>query len=498
MSRPRNATENRLLAEEKAHASGISSLTVSSDGRKALTSSDDGSIRLWDVSGLKDSAAGGGAITSLASTSSVSSASAQGLASSTALHPSGAYFVSTGKGADVTVHSASSETFGAPLAVTPRLNAPTTSRIQPTGVKLRFSSAGDLLALGTDAGHVLLYQCPVPSPGTAASNDNTAAPTLRATSAAQSRPVTALAFDSLASTDASSAGHLFAGYDNGRIAMYDVSALSGSTASIDWNPITYLRGHKAPVSDLATVALPEGSNLAPTSGASSLLLASISPGDGALRLWDVGGAAKVCISTTKLDRKKHAPLPSNGKGESSSPGPPPPPPQLDEATDTLSTLSSSLSLLLQIGSQSLYRLSSSTHLQINPSIPPHVHMASSAAGLVEPQEMKGDIKELVEDFMDRAGSIKEGIAMLGVERTEEEHVSSGLVPVTNAAAQHDLTSVNLIPTLRRRSPSSNAWTKRCIRRTRSTQRRSKKQVSTEVVSRQSPGRDSRSCRPSLS
>lgn len=97
--------------------------------------------------------------------------------------------------------------------------------------------------------------------------------------------------------------------------------------------------------------------------------------------------------------------------------------QLDESTDSLSTLSSSLSLLLQIASQSIYRLSASSHIQLHPSIPPHLHSNSAGDGLIPTETMREDIKELVDDFMDRAKSIKQDIEGLEKGKTDEEHVS---------------------------------------------------------------------------
>ncbi|CAO1618010.1 unnamed protein product [Parajaminaea phylloscopi] len=100
-------------------------------------------------------------------------------------------------------------------------------------------------------------------------------------------------------------------------------------------------------------------------------------------------------------------------------------PQLDEESDSLSTLSFSLALILQIASTSLYRLSSSTHIQLHPSIPPHVHAAASADnGLVAPAQMRDDIRELVDDLMDRCKWMKDEINALGVEETDEEHASA--------------------------------------------------------------------------
>lgn len=93
-------------------------------------------------------------------------------------------------------------------------------------------------------------------------------------------------------------------------------------------------------------------------------------------------------------------------------------------TDSLSTLSYSLSLILQIASVSLYRLSSSTHIQLNPSIPPHVHTPGAADnGLVPPAQMREDIRELVDDLMDRCKWMKDEIQALEVEETDAEKVS---------------------------------------------------------------------------
>ncbi|CAO1632460.1 unnamed protein product [Sympodiomycopsis kandeliae] len=108
--------------------------------------------------------------------------------------------------------------------------------------------------------------------------------------------------------------------------------------------------------------------------------------------------------------------------------------ELDEETDSLSTLSSSLSLLFQIASTSLYRLSSSQHLQLHPSIPPHVHStqppptgangtSTNSSGLIPPNEMVEDIKELVEDFMDRVASMKVGIDQLNVCVKDQDHLN---------------------------------------------------------------------------
>ncbi|PWN26696.1 hypothetical protein BDZ90DRAFT_260959 [Jaminaea rosea] len=101
-------------------------------------------------------------------------------------------------------------------------------------------------------------------------------------------------------------------------------------------------------------------------------------------------------------------------------------PQLDEETDPLSTLSFSLSLILQIASTSLHRLSSSTHIPLHPEIPAHIHTGpgvSAPEGLVPPAQMKEDIQELVDDLMERVSWMKDEIGRLEVERKEEEQES---------------------------------------------------------------------------
>jgi uncharacterized small protein (DUF1192 family) len=97
---------------------------------------------------------------------------------------------------------------------------------------------------------------------------------------------------------------------------------------------------------------------------------------------------------------------------------------LDERSDSLSTLSSSLSVVLQIASTALYRLSSTQHIQINPDISTHTHAAQGADGLIAPAQIKEDVKEMTEDLMERVKWMKDEIGRLEAERKEAEHVSA--------------------------------------------------------------------------
>ncbi|PWN22594.1 hypothetical protein BCV69DRAFT_297873 [Microstroma glucosiphilum] len=99
---------------------------------------------------------------------------------------------------------------------------------------------------------------------------------------------------------------------------------------------------------------------------------------------------------------------------------------LDERSDSLSTLSSSLSVVLQIASTALYRLSSTQHIQINPDIPTHTHLhaggtAQGADGLIAPAQIREDVKEMTEDLMERVKWMKDEIGRLEAERKEAEH-----------------------------------------------------------------------------
>lgn len=102
---------------------------------------------------------------------------------------------------------------------------------------------------------------------------------------------------------------------------------------------------------------------------------------------------------------------------------------LDERSDSLSTLSSSLSVVLQIASTALYRLSSTQHIQINPDIPTHTHLhaggtSQGADGLIAPAQIREDVKEMTEDLMERVKWMKDEIGRLEAERKETEHVSA--------------------------------------------------------------------------
>ncbi|CAO1631561.1 unnamed protein product [Jaminaea pallidilutea] len=110
-------------------------------------------------------------------------------------------------------------------------------------------------------------------------------------------------------------------------------------------------------------------------------------------------------------------------------------PRLDEETDPLSLLSYSLSLTLQIASTSIYRLSSSSHVALHPGVATHIHSNAtlpskaaeghtserSASGLVPPSQLREDVQELVDDFMNQVQAMRAQIDTLLPEQPLSDH-----------------------------------------------------------------------------
>lgn len=133
--------------------------------------------------------------------------------------------------------------------------------------------------------------------------------------------------------------------------------------------------------------------------------------------------AEIAREVTKMAAASQ-PVTSIAPGTASTAPQASPSTSLDERSDSLSTLSSSLSVVLQIASTALYRLSSTQHIQINPDIPTHTHAAQGADGLIAPAQIREDVKEMTEDLMERVKWMKDEIGRLDAERKEEEHVST--------------------------------------------------------------------------
>lgn len=322
-----DATNGTLLAQVKAHAESLHSLTIDERGDKALSSSIDGSVSLWSLQELETKAASrkGGAqqidhgldgeelptasaaplmdLEPIASTTTILDTDGQPLDLPTAaLHPSGRFFAAAGSGAVISLHSAEQATFGEPLCSSPYETA--SSAASPPSVyalSLAFSPSGKYVAMGTDFGHVHLFSITQSSATSAPSLSKLALYTSHAL------PIRALAFDS-----SSSGGdnHLFVGCDDRLVTLYDIASLSttsssSSAAKILMNPVSFLQGHKGSIDHLAPVPVASTSMRKRFSGSSSragrarppLLLATTSVQDGLIRLWDLEQRPKrsVCV-----------------------------------------------------------------------------------------------------------------------------------------------------------------------------------------------------------
>ncbi|KAI5900484.1 WD40 repeat-like protein [Schizophyllum commune H4-8] len=128
----------------KPHTLGLTSLSVSRDGRKALYNSIEGTTRLWDV-------AGSGEIVGTFESFAKSDDAQSGPSWSVSLHPEGETYASTGSSGNVTLHDARpGADFGR------RLSSISSGR-NKFGLSCVFAPDGKRVAMGSETGQIYLF-----------------------------------------------------------------------------------------------------------------------------------------------------------------------------------------------------------------------------------------------------------------------------------------------------------------------------------------------------
>lgn len=286
------ASDGALIAQVQAHPQSLSSLTASRDGSKVLSSSIDGSTALWNTASLPpDTDKSSDKIWNAAASTSQSTEEA--LVS--CLHPHLPLYAVTGRQSSVSLLSADEGTFGRHITTSDDRDAPSNDT---WGVALSFSPAGNLLALGTSQGHVVLYRLEQEQHSITPVGIYKSQPSV----------IRALAFDSFDGKE----NVLFVSADDGAITLYDVRRRASSaqcTASAaalaSTNSIARLTGHKGVITRLAPVPLAVAATTSRAKGASqsasrppiadSHQLLSSTSSDGTVRIWDLRTVPKSCV-----------------------------------------------------------------------------------------------------------------------------------------------------------------------------------------------------------
>lgn len=253
----------------------------------------------------------------LATTATLAAADSSTASFVTCIHPDGQTFVSSGIGGAVSLHSALPDAFGQLLSSAPPDRVSTSaastasSHKELFALKLAMSPTGSLLAVGTNVGHVHLYSLHIAA--------GKGAVTFLARYTSHALPIRALAFDSASTllsskTDDRQASygvqdnHLFVGGDDRIISIYDVQSVlrfasrgaeGQSVPSSLTQPVSFLQGHKGPISFLAPSPT-ERAGQGDGSARSRPLLASTSVLDGTVRLWDLEAVPKACVCNINL------------------------------------------------------------------------------------------------------------------------------------------------------------------------------------------------------
>ncbi|KAI5121200.1 hypothetical protein M0805_006001 [Coniferiporia weirii] len=242
-----DATSGQTLAARPPHPVGVSSLSVSPTGTRALYNSLEGFTALWDL----DTNELVGSHESYARTNTGGEQSEP--AWSVSLHPSGETYAATGESGNVTIHSAGPSNFGERVG---KLEAGR-SRM---GLFTAHSPDGTRIALSLETGQIYIFDL--------------AAQTLSATYTAHAAAARGLAWS------ADSALLLSASNDS-RLTLFDVRASAGGKPG--GGAVASLVGHKSWV---LSAAFSSDGRLALSGSA-----------DKTVKVWDIG--ARAAVSTNQ-------------------------------------------------------------------------------------------------------------------------------------------------------------------------------------------------------
>ncbi|SPO22373.1 uncharacterized protein UTRI_01051 [Ustilago trichophora] len=288
----------------KAHSNAVHCITTNAAGTQALSSAIDGTITLWDLTVFSSTSAenlneseadavsqepvllplpledpGKLILGSIDSLPTVSNDTKLSEAWATALHPTASFFASVGAGATVSLHSLpSSENNSFGTTLTTATPPPSIAKQKDLfALSLAFHPTGDLLAIGTNVGTVLLY----------ALSTSSSRPTLQLVCnyADHPSPIRALSF---------TPNLLLVGSDDRTISIHDIKHFStpftsSSSSHLPSNAevrlggtVASFSGHKGWILALAP---------APRAAAVENVFASVAA-DRSIKFWDLTGATK--------------------------------------------------------------------------------------------------------------------------------------------------------------------------------------------------------------